>query len=135
VLTKLTIAAFLLAHAGIHTGFVSPRPSAAAGGPAWPFDLTGSWLLTRLGVDGEIPRLLAITLIAATIGGYALAALAAAGVAPNVVWGPALLTGSLASIALLGVFFHPWLVVGFAIDAVLLWSVLVAGWSPDRLTP
>jgi hypothetical protein len=134
VITKLAIAAFLLAHAGLHAGFVSPRPPASAGGPAWPFDVGGSWLLTRLGVDGEIPRILAITLIAATITGYALAALAAAGVAPDVIWGPALVTGSIASIALLGVFFHPWLVLGVAIDVVLLWSVLVAGWSPNRLT-
>lgn len=135
MITKLAIAAFLLAHAGIHAGFVSKRPPATAGGPAWPFDLSGSWLLTRMGVEGDIPRILAMTLIAATIGGYALAALAATGVAPEVIWRPALLTGSIASIALLGVFFHPWLVLGVVIDAVLIWSALVAGWSPDRLTP
>jgi len=135
VLTKLAIAAFLLAHAGIHAAYVSPRPPATAGGPPWPFDLNGSWLLTRLGVEGDIPRILAMILIAATIGGYALAALAATGIAPDAIWRPALLTGSIASIALLGVFFHPWLVLGVAIDVVLLWSVLVGGWSPDRLTP
>jgi hypothetical protein len=135
VLTRLALAAFLLAHAGIHAAFVSPRPPATAGGPAWPFDLSGSWLLTRLGVEGEIPRILAMTLIAATIGGYALAALAAAGVAPDAIWGPAVLTGSIASIGLLGVFFHPWLVLGVLIDVVLVWSVSVAGWSPDHLTP
>jgi hypothetical protein len=135
VIARLALAAFLLAHAGIHAAFLSPRPPATAGGPAWPFDVGTSWLLTRLGIDGEVPRLLAVGLISVTIGGYALAALAAAGVAPNVIWGPALLAGSLASIAMLVVFFHPWLVLGVAIDVALVWSVLIAGWSPDGLTP
>ena len=135
MIARLAIAAFLLAHAGIHAAFLSPRPAATAGGPEWPFDVKRSWLLPRLGVDGEIPRLLAVTLTAATIGGYALAAFTAAGVAPAVVWVPALFAGSIASIALLVVFFHPWLVLGLAIDVALIWSVLIAGWSPDGVTP
>jgi hypothetical protein len=32
----------------------------------------------------------------------------------------------------LGLFFHPWLLLGIAIDLVLLWAV-VSGWRPFAL--
>jgi hypothetical protein len=32
---------------------------------------------------------------------------------------------------LLLLFFHPWLVLGIAIDLGLLWAVLVADWTPQ----
>ena len=41
--------------------------------------------------------------------------------------------GSLASIAVLTLFFSPWFLLGFAIDGVLLWAVLVNGWTPKRV--
>ena len=43
---------------------------------------------------------------------------------------PGVVAGSIASLALLVLFFHPWLTLGVAIDLVLLWAVLVARWSP-----
>jgi hypothetical protein len=30
-------------------------------------------------------------------------------------------------------FFHPWLVLGMAIDLVLLWAVLVNGWEATAI--
>ena len=39
-------------------------------------------------------------------------------------------TGAAASLLLLSLFFHPWLVIGVAIDVVLLYLVLVTGWDP-----
>lgn len=129
---RLLLAGFLLAHAGIHAGFLSPRPQASAG-PAWPFELGRSWALTPLGLPADAVRLIGVALVAATIGGFALAAIAALGVVPAPVWVAGAALGEVASIALLLVFFHPWLVLGLAIDAALLWVVLVADWTPDRL--
>ena len=40
MLPRLVLAAFLLGHAAIHAGYLSPRPAATVGGPPWPFDLT-----------------------------------------------------------------------------------------------
>jgi hypothetical protein len=34
------------------------------------------------------------------------------------------------SLILLGVFFHPWLVIGIAIDVAILWVVGLNGWIP-----
>ena len=124
-------ALFLLAHALIHASYLSPRPPATAGGPAWPFELTRSWILSPLGLDGDPGRILGIALIAIIIVAFGLAALATFGVAAQATFAPAIVAGSIASIALLVLFFHPWLVLGIAIDVALLWAVLVARWTPQ----
>jgi hypothetical protein len=134
VFPRLVVAAFLLAHAAIHASFIVPRPPASAGGPAWPFELTRSWVLGALGLGADVARPLGIALVAVTIGGFALAALAAAGVVPAGLWVPAVVAGAVSSVALIGIFFHPWLVLGIAIDALLIWAALVADWTPDALT-
>ena len=133
MILKLALAGFLLAHAGIHAGFLS-RPPATAGGPAWPFELCRSWLLGPLGLSADVTRMLGLALFAATAGGLALAALAAIGLLPEALWAPTATVGAVASIALLLVFFHPWLVLGVAIDLALLWAVLIASWSPASMT-
>lgn len=130
---KLLIAALLLGHAGIHASFVAPRPPATAGGPEWPFDLGRSRLLGLLGMDSGLVRILGSGLVAATLAGFALAALATVGLLPAGFWSAGVLLGSVASLALLGLFFHPWLVLGVAIDLVMVWLVLIQGWAPDRL--
>ena len=120
MLPRLLLAAFLLAHGAIHASFLSPRPPATAGGPQWPFELGRSWIFTPLGLQPEMTRVLGIALVAATIAAFALAALATAGVLPASVWGIASATGAVASIALLVLFFNPWLVAGVVIDLGLL---------------
>jgi hypothetical protein len=133
VIVRLLLAAFLLAHGAIHAGFVSRRPPAKPGALPWPFDLDRSWVFSRLGVAPGVVRALGLVLVAATIGGYALAALATIGVLPASAWGATVAVGSIASLALLVLFFHRWLVAGIAIDVLLLWVALVAGWTPDLI--
>jgi hypothetical protein len=130
MIPRLFFAGFLLDHGAIHASFLSPRPPATPGGPAWPFELARSWVLTPFGVQPETARLLGMALVAATVGAFALAALATAGLLPSELWEPASAAGAVASVALLVLFFHPWLVLGLAIDLGLLWAVFVAGWSP-----
>jgi len=130
MLARLAIAGLLLAHAAIHVAFISPSPPATADGPAWPFTTDDSWLLTRLGVEPETARTLALALVALTLAAFATAALVAVGIAPSWLWLPAAVTGATASLALLLAFFHPWLVLGVAIDVGLLAATLVAGWAP-----
>jgi hypothetical protein len=134
-MTKLLVAAFLLAHGAIHVAFIGPRPPATAAGPRWPFDLSHSWLLTPAGFDAEITRVLGLALTATTFGGFALAALAVVGVLPIGIWFPTLFLGVVASVTLLGLFFHPWLVLGLVLDLGLLWLGLVADWTPASILP
>jgi len=130
MLMRLAVAALLLAHAAIHVAFIAPPPPATAGGPAWPFATSQSWLLTRLGFARDELRFLALGLVAVTIAAFALGALVAVGIAPTELWMPAIGIGALASLALLIPFFHPWLVLGVVIDVVLLWASVIAGWMP-----
>ena len=130
MLIRLVVAGLLIAHAAIHVAYLSPRPPVTAGGPAWPFDLGQSWLLPRLGVEPHRARGLAIALISVLVIGFAIAAGVAFGVLPTALWGPALAIGSTASLLLLLTFFHPWLIVGVAIDIALLAVALLGPWTP-----
>lgn len=129
----ILVAAFLAAHTLIHLGFTSPRPAPTPGGPEWPFELARSWVLGPLGLDPTLARGAGIVLVVVLALGYATAALAVLGALPAATFAPGVVVGSVASLALLLVFFHPWLVLGVAIDLVLLWAVLVARWTPASL--
>jgi hypothetical protein len=126
MLVRLVFAGLLLAHGLIHIAFVAPAPPATAGGPAWPFSTSQSWLFTRLGAGQDRARTFALALIATTILGFSLAALSVVGVLPTATWAPGIAIGAVSSLALLIAFFHPWLALGIGIDLILIW----ASWSP-----
>ena len=125
--------AFLVAHALIHLSFVSPRPKAAAGGPAWPFELHRSWILTPLRVPPSRSHSLGIVLLVLVLAGASLAAVTALGIGPASLFVPAIVLCAVASAVMLLLFFHPWLTLGIVIDVALLWAVLGAGWRPEGL--
>jgi hypothetical protein len=129
------LAALLFAHGWVHVMFAFPRPPRAAAGaddgPAWPFDLGDSWLITRAGVAAGPVRAIGRILVVATLAGFLLAALATVGILVPAAWWPALVLGSAASSAvLLGLCFSPTLLLGLAIDVALAWLVLSGTWSP-----
>ena len=130
MLVQLAVAGFLLAHALIHVGFVTLAPPATAGGPAWPFSTSESWLFSRLGVGADATRLVALALVATTIAGFSLAALSLLGILPAWIWLPGVAIGAASSMGLLIAFFHPWLALGVGIDLVLIWAGMIAGWTP-----
>ena len=128
---KLLVAAFLAAHALIHASYLSAAPARTAGGPEWPFEMAKSWAVTSLGMDPGLVRALGSALVIVTIALLAAAALATAGWIVPIAWWPSLVVGgAVASAVTLALFFHPWILLGLAIDAVLLWAVLVADWLP-----
>jgi hypothetical protein len=132
MLIRLLFASFLLAHGAVHAGFVSPRPVPAPGTPPWPFELGRSWLLSPIVPDPGVVRVLGLALVAVTLAGFSLAAMASLGLLPPGLWAPSVAIGAAGSLALLVLFFHPWLLLGVAIDLGLLWAVLVR-WAPEWL--
>ncbi len=132
---SIVVALVLVAHGLIHASFVSPAPPSKPGAPQWPFDLAHSWALSPLGLDASVTRTVGITLLVAVLVGYVAAALAVLGILPGSLFVAGIVVGSVASIVMLALFFHPWLVFGFAIDAVLLWAVLAGGWLPGEAAP
>ena len=76
-------------------------------------------------------RTLGAALVAGTATLLVAAGLATGGwLIPAAWWEGLVLSGAVLSILTLGFFFHPWLILGLAIDAALLWVVLVSGWQP-----
>jgi hypothetical protein len=128
------LAVFLVGHGCVHLMYVTPQPapkSAPAGGTEFPFDLGQSSLLSALGVRVGALRAIGLMLIGMTVVGYLLAGLATVGlVIPADWWAGLVLASTAASVALLGLFFQPELVLGVGIDAVLLWVVLAGAWIP-----
>jgi hypothetical protein len=123
---------FLAAHGLIHASYLTPAPAAGTG-PRWPFEMANSWLVTGLHVYPGIVRVIGVALIVVTVVGFAVSALVFARILPAAdLWLPAVVVSSVASIVLLSLFFDPWIVLGFPIDAVLLWAVLANGWQPAQ---
>ena len=132
MLIRLALAAFLLGHAAIHAGYLTSPPT-SAGGPAWPFRLDRSRVLRGVGADMRIARVIGVALVTATVAGFTAASLATFGALPEMIWPAATSAGAIASFVLLVLFFHPWLILGVVLDVVLLWSALIAGWSPSQI--
>ncbi|HEU0242647.1 MAG TPA: hypothetical protein VFQ75_02000 [Candidatus Limnocylindrales bacterium] len=123
------VALFLVAHGLVHASFARTPSDVTAGTSQWPFDLSRSWVLSPLGLGSRGCRAIGLGLLAVVIVGYVAAAVGALGIA-SALFVPGVVAGSIASIAMLVLFFHRWLVLGLAIDAALLWAVLANGWRP-----
>ena len=130
----LLVAVFLVAHGVVHLLFLSPQPPASPDAPHWPFSLAGSRILGRLGIEAPAARTIGVALLVVLLAGYSGSALAVLGLLPATVFEPLVIAASAASLALLGLFFDRWLLIGIAIDVVLLWLVVVAGWNPAGAT-
>ena len=129
---KLLLAAFLVGHALIHASYLSPAPPRTANGPEWPFEMARSWLVTGAGLEPQLVRALGTALVLATIALLVAAGLSTVGwLVPSTWWPSLALGGAVASALTLATFFHPWILLGFLIDAGLLWLVLVADWAPS----
>lgn len=128
---RIFIGLALAAHALIHLSYLSPAPPRTAGGPEWPFEMSHSWLVTNLGMQPELVRPVGTALVAVTVCALLGATLASLGLfVPVELWRWLVIAGAVASTMTLAIFFHPWIVLGFAIDAVLLYVALVVGWQP-----
>ena len=129
----MIVAALVFLHGAIHLSFLAPRPPATAGGPPWPFTLERSWVLSRVDAASQSTRPLGLALTAATVVALTCGAMSLAGFLPWALWPPVVAIGAGTSLALLVLFFHPWLVLGIVIDLGLLAAVFLAHGSGSIL--
>ena len=115
------LALFLVAHAAVHIGYIC--------GPAWPFAAADPWPVSVLGASPDATRSVGIALVVVRLAAFLLAAAAGAGTGRSL-WRPVVVVASVASGTVLVLFVTPWTLPGIAIDLVLLWATLVAGWRP-----
>ena len=125
---NLLVGLFLVAHGLVHGLFMVPRPPDA--GASWPFDPSESWLLNRLEVQSNLAQAIAAGLVAVTAVAFIVTALTVIGILPADWLRPIAAASASVSLILLGIFFHPWLVIGIAIDVAILWAVGINGWIP-----
>jgi hypothetical protein len=134
VLGPWLLALFVFAHGWVHLMFVFPKPQSpndGLGGSAYPFDFARSWLVTRQGLELRPVRRLGVVVMALTFALSALAALATVAIVVPVDWWAGLMVATAgASSLMLLLFFSPALVLGFAINALMVALVLSGSWSP-----
>ena len=134
VLGRWLLAALILGHGLAHLAFVVPAPDpprTAGARMPWPFDLGDSWLVGRFGVNPRIVRAAGMATTAVAVVTALLAALATVGIAIPADWWPGLVVALVvSSMLLLTLRFSPAFLVGFGIDAALLWLVFLSGWRP-----
>ena len=125
-------AAFLLGHGLVHIMFLAPPPTEPGSAVEnFAFDPAKSWIVSSGFLSLTTLKVIVIGLVIAVVGGYALTALATVGLIVPTAWWPGLLTAStVISLALLAITPTPGLVLGVAIDFVLLWVANTAAWSP-----
>lgn len=114
-MTRILVGLLLIAHGLVHLLYLVPAPQ---GDPSYPFVPESRWIADALSLAPGTAKASAGTLAVA----LALA-LALAGVALIVdvqLWQAAAAVGAVGSLALLALFFHPWLSIGIAIDVAIL---------------
>ena len=129
------LAVLVIAHGWVHLLFVFPKPKSPSGdfsGSGYPFDFARSWLLTRQGLELRLVSRIGIVLMVVTFGLSVLAALATAGVIVPTDWWAGLMVATAASSTLmLALFYSPSLILGFAINALMVALVVSGTWSPS----
>ena len=128
------LALLVFAHGWVHLMFVFPKPdspNATLGGSEYPFDFERSWLIRRAGLSAGSVRTIGLAVMVVTFVASLLAALACVAViVPAGWWAPLMLAAAVASSVTLALFFSPALVLGFAIDALMVVLVLSGIWAP-----
>jgi hypothetical protein len=131
-LGRWLLAALLFAHGWVHMLFAFPAPQASTGdGTTWPFDMGRSWLISGAGLDAGLVRAVGVVLMVVVLASFLLSALSTLGFVVPAGWWAGLVVGSaVGSSILLGLFFSPTLLLGFAINVALVWLVIASAWSP-----
>ncbi len=126
------LASFLVGHGLVHVMFAAPPPqTAATPGAEFAFDPGRSWLVATGVLCTGTVKAVVLVLVAATVVGYAMAGAATAGIIIPAAWWATLVIGATAaSGVLMLVGLMPGLVLGIAVDLVLVWLVLSRAWTP-----
>jgi hypothetical protein len=131
---RILFSVFLIAHGLIHMSLATvptPKPGEMHTPfyPSWwRADTDSTWPILRMGLNAQAARTLGWLLWLLVTVVYALAGLGLLGVPGlNTIWQPLTVGASVASLALLILYWHSWLVFGVALDIFLLAGVY-AGW-------
>jgi len=129
---KAIIAIVMILHGLIHAS-LSWVPVAQPGAMRTPFfpswtrkDVDALWPISKMKLPENSIRTIGWLLWLITTGAFALAGLGLVGI-PGLasIWTGLAVTGSVASMLLIGLFWHPWLPVGIVLDLVVLAGIFL----------
>jgi hypothetical protein len=119
---KIFYGLFIIAHGLIHASYLTPKPE----DPKYPFYFDKGWFGNLV---GTMVTPIGKILVVLTVVFFALAGLGLMGVPGLANFSRQLLiAGSIASLLVLVLYWHPWLILGIVIDVVVLYGVLKLGW-------
>lgn len=128
---KTIFGLFLIAHALIHSSFISPQPEQKPGAPAWPFDITKSPLLTPIGVTPEALKTIGLILTLVATIGFVASGLGWMGVPIlKSYWVAITVVSSVSSMLLVAIFWNNWFVMAPIINLVILYFVYYKNIKP-----
>ena len=109
----------LLVHGAIHLSWLAPQPE----DPKWPFVWRSPWLPsvsedTLRPVGTSVIALMMLCFVVAALGVWGVGFLAG-------VWVPAVVLGSVLSMIVIGVLWHPWFVAAPTVDLVIAAAALL----------
>ncbi|HSD48817.1 MAG TPA: hypothetical protein VLE71_03200 [Actinomycetota bacterium] len=116
---RVIVGLFLVAHGLVHLLYMVPRRE---DDPSYPFVPEDRWFARALGLGPSAAKAVAGTLAAACAIAFVISAVAL--LASADLWEPAAVVGAAISLVLMLLFFHRWLLIGIAIDVMILASVL-----------
>ena len=130
IILKTIVAIFLILHGVTHSIMAMvPSPNTPDVGFATFFSGIGSWLFTGFSESASKTTATVLSVIA-TIG-FIAAGLALFGIlVPFDWWRVLAIASAVASLLLVVVFWHPYLIVGLLIDAAVLVTLIFTDWSP-----
>jgi hypothetical protein len=120
-MVRSVVALLLIAHGLVHLLYLLPRPE---DDPSYPFVPETRWSAKLVGLQPSTAKMVAVTLAVAVAAVLLVSGIAL--FADVDIWTVAAATGALLSLALLLLFFHPWLTIGIAIDVAILTDVWFA---------
>lgn len=113
---------FLMAHGWVHATYFYPKPD----DPSYPFDLSKGWFAQ---VVGDWGKNIGVALALITVATLLLAGFGVFGwLGLGDYWRVLATTGLVSSTLLLILFWHPWLILGFVFNALLLVGMYQFGW-------
>ena len=128
------LALLVFAHGWVHLMFVFPKPKGQGNYSSvseYPFDFGRSWLIRRQSLDAGLVRTIGLVAMAVTFALSLLAALATVGiVVPTDWWAGLMIAAAAASTVMLLLFYSPALILGFAINALMVALVVSGTGSP-----
>ena len=126
-MTRVLIGGFLVAHGLVHIGvWATPK-----GDRPQPFDPSRSWLLDMLGVPHGAAHATSVA-IAVLVGlGFVVAGTGL--LVGASVWRTAAIASAIAAGPLFILYFNPWLTVGAALQAAIVYLLVVSGWPTEKI--